>query len=106
MYTYNIRFTRNGETETINGHYKASCIAAAFEKCLRRNPDAELIEGKIEGSYRDAYGVVRRGTIVYAPPSTVRITVTPGPNEEQTAFAFLETLSAGGPHQLRNQNAK
>jgi hypothetical protein len=106
MYTYKIRFTLNGHTETQVDHYKASNIASAYEKCLRKYPEAKLIKGIIEGSYQDAHGVIRRGTIVYDAPSTVRITVKPAPKEEQSTFDFLETLSSGKTAQLKDQNAK
>jgi hypothetical protein len=91
VYTYHIEFIRNGATETV--HYRAKNVISAFERCLRRFPDAKLIKGRVQRSYREN-GKICCDVITYDPPSTVRIPAEPAPNEEQLAFGFLEKLSS------------
>jgi hypothetical protein len=88
MHTYHVRFVRNGETEPQVVRYLVGGMANAFAKCVRRFPEAKLIEGWIEGSYADG-----RGITVYAPPSTIRIVAEPASEEEQTVFDFLQEIS-------------
>jgi hypothetical protein len=84
---------RNGSTEPSVFSCRAYNISQAFAKCARRLPEAELLEGWTEGSYKDSNGIIRRGAIHYSAPSTTRIIAEPGQKAEQLAFDFLSQIS-------------
>jgi hypothetical protein len=88
MHSYHVRFIRDGETEPQVVRFRASSIASAFDRCLRKFPQAKLIEGRVEGSYKDGCGIT-----IYAPPSTVTIVARTAAKEEQPVFGFFEKIS-------------
>jgi hypothetical protein len=95
--TFYVKFYRNGEIEPRVIYYRDTSIVGAFEKTLRRFPDAKLIEGWTESFYEG-----ERAFTKYTPPSTARIAPVLAPQWKQTVFNFFEEISI---LQNRNQQA-
>jgi hypothetical protein len=88
MHLYHVKFIRDGETKPQVVRYRVGSMVSAFDKCLREFPEAKLIGGWVEASYKDGGDIT-----VYEPPSTARILAEPAPEEEQTSFGFFEEIS-------------
>jgi hypothetical protein len=86
-HTYSIKFTKPPHEEHQVENFRATSPGQAFSKCLRANPGCKLVEGWLEGSYRDGYGCT-----VYTPPSTIRVSSGSRPNVEETNFPFIDEL--------------
>jgi hypothetical protein len=87
--TFNIQFTRRGETQTRVRQFQAVNPGSAFAKCVSKFPDCKLLGGRREGKLGGG-----DFSISYAPPSTIRIVVAePEPEGEQLFFGFFEHIS-------------
>jgi len=86
--TYYIQFCLNGETETQTKRYRACSPGEAFQKCHRRFPGSQLIQGWRQGERNGEHAIT-----YYEAPSTISIAAGPKIVWEQTSFGFANQLS-------------
>jgi hypothetical protein len=86
--TYYIQFCLNGETETQTKRYRACSPGEAFQKCHRRFPGSQLIQGWRQSERNGEHAITH-----YVAPSTISIAAGPKIVWEQTSFGFANQLS-------------
>jgi len=87
-HTYYIKSRRNGKPELQTKRYEAANPGHAFQKCHRKFPDAQLIQGWRQSERNGEHAIT-----YYEAPSTISIAAGPKIVWEQIAFGFANRLS-------------